>query len=45
MGNLSVGDIVSEWVRHDRNHLKQLLANVQAYVWPQMGAAQGFSGD
>ena len=45
MGNLSVGDIVSEWVRHDRNHLKQLLANVQAYVWPQMGAAQGFVGE
>jgi hypothetical protein len=45
VGRLSVGDIVSEWVCHDRNHLKQLLSNVQAYVWPQMGAAQGFSGE
>jgi hypothetical protein len=45
VGDLTVGDIVNEWVHHDRNHLKQLLANVQTYVWPQMGAAQGFSGD
>jgi len=45
VGELSVEDVVSEWVHHDRNHLKQLLANVQAYVWPQMGAAQGFSGE
>ncbi|MGD0447677.1 MAG: DinB family protein [Candidatus Dormibacteria bacterium] len=45
VGDLSVGDIVNEWVHHDRNHLKQILANVQAYVWPQMGAAQGFSGE
>ncbi len=45
VGELSVGDVVSEWVHHDRNHLKQILSNVQAYVWPQMGAAQGFSGE
>ncbi|MGD1053842.1 MAG: DinB family protein [Candidatus Dormibacteria bacterium] len=45
VGDLSVGDVVSEWVHHDRNHLKQILANVQAYVWPQMGAAQGFAGE
>jgi hypothetical protein len=45
VGELSVGDVVNEWVHHDRNHLKQLLANVQAYVWPQMGAAQRFSGE
>ncbi len=45
VGDLSVGDIASEWVHHDRNHLRQLLANVQAYIWPQLGAAQGFSGE
>jgi hypothetical protein len=44
VGDLSVGDVVNEWVHHDRNHLKQMLSNVQAYVWPHLGAAQGFSG-
>ncbi|MGO8686536.1 MAG: DinB family protein [Candidatus Dormibacteria bacterium] len=45
VGDLSIGEVVTEWVHHDRNHLKQILSNVQAYVWPQMGAAQGFSGE
>jgi hypothetical protein len=45
VGELSVGDVVNEWVHHDRNHLKQILSNLQEYVWPQMGAAQGFSGE
>jgi hypothetical protein len=44
VGNLSVGGVVNEWVHHDRNHLKQLLSNVQGYLWPHLGAAQGFSG-
>jgi hypothetical protein len=30
-------------VHHDRNHLKQILSNVQAYAWPHMGNAQKFS--
>jgi hypothetical protein len=30
-------------MHHDRNHLRQLLANVQAGVWPHMGNAQRFS--
>ena len=42
-GYLRVGDLLHEWVHHDRNHLKQALANVQAYVWPHMGSAQRFS--
>jgi len=45
VGELSVGDVVNEWIHHDRNHLKQILSNLQAYVWPQMGAAQRFSGE
>jgi hypothetical protein len=43
VGYLRVGDLLSEWVHHDRNHVKQILANVQAYVWPHMGNAQKFS--
>ncbi len=45
VGELSVADLLHEWVHHDRNHLRQLLANVQAFVWPGMGNAQQFSAD
>jgi hypothetical protein len=44
VGYLRVGDLLHEWVHHDRNHLKQILANVQAYAWPHMGNSQKFSG-
>jgi hypothetical protein len=43
VARLTVGDVLHEWVHHDANHLKQAYANVQAYVWPQMGNAQRFS--
>jgi hypothetical protein len=43
VGPLRVADLLQEWVHHDRNHVKQILANVQAYVWPDMGNAQKFS--
>jgi hypothetical protein len=38
-----VADLLQEWVHHDRNHVKQILANVQAFVWPHLGNAQKFS--
>jgi hypothetical protein len=43
VGVLTVTDLLHEWVHHDRNHLRQMLANVQAYTWPHMGNAQRFS--
>jgi DinB superfamily len=43
VGLLRVGDLLQEWVHHDRNHVRQALANVQSYVWPAMGNAQKFS--
>jgi hypothetical protein len=43
VGRLSVGDLLQEWVFHDRNHMRQILANVQEFVWPAMGNAQRFS--
>jgi hypothetical protein len=43
VGRLTVNDLLHEWVHHDRAHLKQILSNVQAYVWPDMGGAQGFA--
>jgi DinB family protein len=45
VGRLSVRDLMHEWIHHDRNHLRQLLANTQAYVWPSMRNAQLFSAD
>jgi len=43
VGYLRVGDLLHEWVHHDRNHHRQLLAAVQAVVWPHMGNARRFS--
>jgi len=43
VGFLTVGDLLAEWVHHDRNHLRQIHANVQSFVWPHMGNAQKFS--
>ena len=43
VGRLSVSDILQEWIHHDRNHIKQALSSVQAYVWSAMGNAQKFS--
>ena len=43
VGRLTVEDLLHEWVHHDGNHLRQALANVQAYVWPKMGNARRFS--
>lgn len=43
VGRLTVNDLLHEWVHHDGNHIRQALANVQAYVWPSMGNAQKFS--
>ena len=43
VGDLTVRDLLHEWVHHDRNHLRQIQAGVQAAVWPHMGSAQRFS--
>ena len=45
VGELRVEELLGEWVFHDRNHVRQLLAVTQARVWEQMGNAQRFSLD
>ncbi len=45
VGRLLVSNLLHEWVHHDRNHMRQMQANLQAYVWPHMGNAQRFSTD
>lgn len=42
VGELTIGDLIGEWVHHDRNHVRQMLAVTQARVWAQMGAARRF---
>ena len=42
-GPLRVDEVLGEWVHHDRNHIRQLLAVTQARVWSQMGNARRFS--
>jgi hypothetical protein len=43
VGDLRVDELLGEWVHHDRNHVRQLLAVTQARVWGQMGNARRFS--
>jgi DinB superfamily len=43
VGFLIVNDLLHEWIHHDANHLRQMLANIQSYTWPSMGNAQRFS--
>ena len=42
VGELSVRDLLHEWVHHDRNHLQQIFDNVKSLVWPQMGNSRKF---
>jgi len=43
VGRLCVSDLLHEWVHHDRNHIRQMMANLQSIAWPHMGNAQRFS--
>lgn len=42
VGELSVEDLLHDWIYHDRNHHRQLLAVMQAYAWSSMGNARRF---
>jgi hypothetical protein len=44
-GQLSIRGLLHEWVSHDRNHTKQMLAIAQERVWPHMGNSQKFKGE
>ena len=43
VGPLRVGEVIAEWVHHDRNHIRQLLEVTQTRIWSQMGTARRFS--
>lgn len=42
IGEVTIGDLLNEWVYHDRDHFRQVLANVQAAVWSTMGNTRQF---
>ena len=43
IGEMTVRDVVWEWPFHDRDHLKQVLANTRALLWPDLGSARRFT--
>ncbi|MBU1227975.1 MAG: DinB family protein [Actinobacteria bacterium] len=43
VGEMAVRDLLHEWPFHDRDHLGQILTNVRALLWPDLGASQRFS--
>jgi hypothetical protein len=45
VGELRVNDLLHEWIHHDRNHTRQLLAVQQERVYPHMGNSQKFVGE
>ncbi|MBA2371600.1 MAG: DinB family protein [Candidatus Limnocylindria bacterium] len=45
VGRLTVRDLLHEWVHHDRNHARQLLAIAQERVYPHLGNSKGFVGE
>lgn len=45
VGLLRVRDLLHEWVHHDRNHTRQLLAIQQERAYPHMGNSQKFVGE
>ena len=45
VGYLRVNDLLHEWLYHDRNHVRQMFANLQSYVFSNMGNCQGFVGE
>jgi hypothetical protein len=43
VGEVTVRDLLGEWVFHDRNHIGQLLKSAQSRVWPTMGNTRRFT--
>ena len=43
VGRITVQDLIHEWVHHDRNHVRQLYAVVQAFAWTHMGNCRRFA--
>ena len=42
IGFVRVDELLHEWVYHDRDHIQQMMKNIQAYTWENLGATQKF---
>lgn len=42
VGYITVSDLLHEWVYHDRDHIQQIMTNIQGFVWNHLGATQVF---
>jgi DinB superfamily len=42
IGHLHIGNLLHEWVYHDMNHIRQIVANVQGFLWEPLGHMQRF---
>ena len=43
VGDLTIRDLLHEWVFHDRSHLQQILEIVKGLMWSKMGNSRRFS--
>lgn len=43
VGELTIGNLLHEWVHHDRNHLGQLIEVTRSFAWPGMGNSRNFT--
>lgn len=42
IGRISVRNLLNEWIYHDLNHIRQIDANVQRFLWNHLGNMQQF---
>jgi hypothetical protein len=42
IGHLHIGNLLHEWVYHDMNHIRQIVANVQGFLWEHLSHMQRF---
>jgi hypothetical protein len=42
IGRIRIGELLHEWVYHDLNHIRQIDANIQSFLWDHLGNMQRF---
>ena len=42
IGRIRIRELLHEWIYHDLNHLRQIDANVQRFLWDHLGNMQRF---
>jgi len=42
LGLIRVENLLHEWIYHDLNHLRQIAANIQHFLWDSLGNLKSF---